>query len=171
MSYKKLKRPIDYLPKNPHKAIREVWCEMDLDTILDDLEYEDAEQRENFVDFYFQLLFFVEAIYFYNKVRDKKKMEHYERASQETKDFMDSINQRRKLTEKTTLNPVLVIVQFCELFSIKFVRIELWDFFDAVQTYEGHFKDFIEKEDVSHLYLNLLTLAEAANVIFKRPVL
>ena len=179
MEFTKSKRTIDYIPADPDKAIREVWKAIHLDTVLDEMEYwlymamanhlaiyENTEERANFVVFYFELLFFIEAIYFYDKLRDEEGKKRYEASTEEGKEFLDNINQRSRLTEDATLNPNPLIEEFCGMFPIAYARIELWDFFQAVNSYEGHFKSFINTEYSSQLYLNLLTLAEAAHILF-----
>ena len=178
--YKKEKRPIDYIPFHPHKAIQEVWGMIDLDNMLNDVEisfymavacpgwYE--EERPDLAEFHYHLLFFIEAMYFYNKPRDKEALSRYEKWSEEAKVFFDSINNRKRLSEYGAENPMKTIKEFCNKFPITYLRIEVWNFFEATNAYEGEFEDELTTYP-SIIYIALLTLCEAGHILSKNKVL
>ena len=176
MKFRKSKRPIDYLPGKPSTAIYESWKWESLDNLREQMDmwfyaalcsrhgaYDDPKEREMFILFYSNFITFIEATYFYNKARDIEQKKRYENASDELKKDMDSENLPVNLTEEQILNPAITMEAFCKKFSIVYIRIELWDWMEAVNYYKGEFE--IIKEFVSTQYLTLLTLCEAAYVI------
>ena len=177
MKFKKPKRPIDFLPSKPDKALQKVWSMESLDAVREQIDiwfyaslcssggiYDDPADREMFILFYHEFQIFIEAVYFYNKSLDTERRKNYEEASDEQKEFLDSLNLPTNLTEEQLLNPLPIIQAFCDKFSIKYIRIELWDWFESVVFYKGG-EFHITKEYVSIQYLRLLTLCEAAHVI------
>ncbi|MBN8853005.1 MAG: hypothetical protein J0H07_14200 [Sphingobacteriales bacterium] len=57
------------------------------------------------------------------------------------------------------------IKEFCLSYPLLYVRIELWDFFQAVQFYHGPLKEGIYQYNTSCLHMHLLTLLEAFYLI------
>jgi hypothetical protein len=91
-TFRKPNRPIDYLPNDPDKAIKEVWDTMGLDFMREQLEfwpsttmadygaiYEDSDEREQLLIFFNELMIFVEATYFYNRIRDEERKHRYQK--------------------------------------------------------------------------------------------
>lgn len=173
------KRPIDYLPYNVNKAISEAWLVFHLDSILDELEtwfkaalanplgnYEKAEERESFFIFYDGLIRLVEASYFYCKVidqeRDAKWMASW--TDQEREEHCKDSGPIN-LNEEQTKNPLPVFKEFCSLFCVEWIRIELWNFFEAARSSDGYFT--VDLTDITWLYLVLSTLTEAAYIVTK----
>lgn len=174
-------RAIDYAQRSPLKAINAVWDVFDLDYVLHELEgwhyaalshdesiYRGIEQRSAFIAFYNELLTFIEAMYFLNEIEDKEKAERSEKMSDEVKALYAGYNRPRKLDEKAISNPIPKIVNFCNVFPIEYVRVELWDFFEAVGVYDGVFQESIGRQNLFSLYEHLLTLLEAGFILVKR---
>lgn len=159
----KHRRPCDYLPDDPLTAIDESWGDTWAILVMDEVvmwfyislshdgsSYDELSERARFVEFYIDLLPFLEAMYFYNE--RKKSKDNSEYSSQHlNKDEMD--------------DPLQIIRPFCSKYPLSYVRIELWDFFQAVQFYEGPLKENIQKYDTSSFHQHLLTLVEAFYLI------
>jgi hypothetical protein len=120
-----------------------------------DSAYDDIEDRAELVSFYLELSFFVDAIYFYNKLSQKKK------------DVSVDGNQGRRLTDESKENPTPLIEEFCEAFTMKDVRNIMWFWFETVCNYQGELKENIYALATHDFYLNLLTLVGSAQVIFR----
>jgi hypothetical protein len=175
------KRPIDYLPEHPTEAIRQIWIDADIEYILYEIPYwlymalshegavynDTVEERRLFIEFYADLLPFIEATNFFNEIEiaeqnDKKPDSH---APRKKILLYGGDYQAVYLSKTEVINPLLVIARFCKTYSIPYVRIELWHFFQAVQYYDGPLKEFIYKDNTHNFYLNLLTLVEAGHLL------
>jgi hypothetical protein len=173
----KTKRPIDYLPDAPKEAIRQVWKDTDGDYVLAELPYwlymalshestiynEDFVKRASFITFYTHLLPFVEASYFFNEVESAEK-EEMGKVPRKKYIWLDKY-QPEFLDKEQAVNPITVIAVFYNAFPLSYARIELWDFFEAVQFYEGPLKQKIYPLNIGAFYLNLLTLVEARHLL------
>ena len=72
------------------------------------------------------------------------------------------------LTKKEMLDPRPVMTAFCLKYPIVYARRELWDFFQAAESYSGPFRAHVSKYIFSEYYLKLLTLVEAAYAITRQ---
>jgi len=178
----KFKRPIDYVNYDPLRALKEVFDSCDLDYILNELpfwfymalsaeiaEYDDHEERRNFVDFYYELTYLVEAMYFFNKLKNPEKPMSIECLPDDLKEWQLSRNRCRNLSEEQTANPFPLIKRFCKRHSPLYVRIELGHFFEAVGNYRGRFTQYINGQNAFNFYLNLLCLAEVGYRLTTKP--
>jgi len=162
--YNKPIRPIDYLPEEPYVAIRESCHEYDVQHVMWELplwfyislsheasQYDTLEERVIFIEFYLELRSFLEAAYLFykRKVDDPDKKPTKEQY------------QPQYLGAEGINDPMIFIRQFCHKFPLLYVRIELWDFFQAVQFYEGPLKEGIYKYATSCLHMHILTLVES----------
>jgi hypothetical protein len=177
----KLKRPIDYISQDPIRALKEVFDEVNLDYILDELpfwfymalsskwsEYKHGKQRRNFIEFYHELTYFIEAMYFFNKSKNTDEVKQIDELPDQTKDFIYKNNLPRNLSEAQTANPLPLIRTFCRIYPLTYIRIELWHFLIAGGTYQGRFTENIFKENVYNYYLNLLCLVEVGYILTKK---
>jgi len=169
--YNKQKRAIDFLPADPYKAIAEVCVLYDVDHILRELPawlnmsfshecsaYDNLEDRSRFIEFYDNLLPFIEAAYAF---RDIKIPNEY------SGDYSVGVPYEfQYITMEEIADPMIVIRRFCEQYPLLYVRIELWDFFQAVQFYDGLLKEAIYRYDTSCLHLYIQTLVEAFYLIW-----
>ena len=169
--------PTDHLPDSPLLAIAGVWSEFDLDYLLDDeLPYwflmavstplfEDNDSRQRFVEFYYDFLEFIEAIFFYSKSRNlalKRKLAI--RSKLMDGELLQS-NLPRRLAAKDVARPMRVICQFCQRYALTDAKKELADCFESVMVYEGRFKEVIFKENIFRLYNNLACLLEGGYLV------
>jgi len=162
----KEKRPIDLLPNEPYNAIADVCRLYDMNYILKELPiwfrmslshdssaYDVVEERARFIEFYDDLLPFIEAAY----VFAKEKMPQEQPAFKPTKWSYHP----EYLSIEERADPMIIIIRFCELYPLLYVRIELWDFLQAVQFYKGPLKEKIYQYDTSCLHLYIQALVEA----------
>jgi len=163
--YSKRKRPSDYLPEEPFTAIKESCFHYDAEHVLWELNlwlcispshegstYDELKERARFIEFYLYFLIFIEAVYIYYK--QKMPNEEPLREPEEAHQFLC-------LTKEQKSEPTTAIKEFCTSYPILYVRLELWDFFQAVQFYHGPLKESIYQYDTSCLHMHMLTLIEA----------
>lgn len=176
-TFRKQARPIDYLPIDPDKAVKEVWDYMDLDSMRKQLEfwphaaiadygaiYEDSDEREQLLIFFHELLRLIEAAYFYNYTESK-----YAEKGKDLNELIDKCNLPIRISAEQARDPIPLIAKFCQMFPLYYSRIELWELFDAVVSYGGeYFADKIDKRGLPTLYINLETLVVAAPLITRR---
>lgn len=175
--FSKIKRPIDHIPHDVHMAIREVWAMVELNELLKDVEsaffmaitsdeYENMEDRDSFVIFYSKLLPFIELMYFYYRSTDKVMIDHYESMSDERKLTHDNANRKHRISMDQANNPLIDIKAFCKNFSIEYIRIELWQFLDAINSNKYE----VVEEPKNHsniIYMALITLCESGYILLK----
>jgi hypothetical protein len=175
----KLKRPIDYLPAQPHRAIYESWKGLHLNQVRDAMDiwfyatlkdstrnYNDAVERAKFMLFYGNLGVVIEATYFYNKDRDTERKNEYEAASDKRKKELDSMNQPLNIPKEGITNAIHYMRIFCKRFLITDIRIALKNWFEAVSKWEGDFD--IAKESAPGSYCVILALCEASYEIINK---
>ena len=161
--YEKSKRPHDYLPDDPARAIDKSWGSTWAEIVMDEMTnwfyiamsdeesiYDSFELRVRFVEFYVDLLPFIEATYCYDRIKEAKDTSAY--ATQH-------------LTGEEENDPMIVIRQFCNKYPLHYVRCELWDFYETIQFYEGPLKERIDVHNTCNMHLHLLTLVEASYLI------
>lgn len=171
------KRPIDYLPYNVNKAISEAWLKFSLQNVLDELEswfnaaltnplgcYKNAHERESFFIFYYELIRLIEATCFYDGIlnRDRNVKQIKSSTKKEKKVYTEG-NSPINFSFEQAENPLHIIKEFCSSFSAEWVRIELWNFFEAARSSDGYFS--VDLTHITLLHLILSTLTEAAYVI------
>lgn len=174
----KNRRPIDLLPDHPYQAIKGAWDSVDLDYLLAELQawfymaisceegaYDQKDQREPFIQFYDRLLYLVEALYFLNKRRDYEKINKLAQQSKEAQDWAATLNLPRLLDKQEVKNPIPIIQHFCNDFPLEYTRIELWDFLEAVELYDGPFREQSSGASICEFYIILATLIEATYLI------
>jgi hypothetical protein len=179
-TFQKPKRPIDYLPNDPNKAMHEVWNAMDLDFMREKLEYwpeiamcdyadvyEESDDREQFLIFFNELLIFIEAAYFYYKDNDDERRGRDEEKDEDAKELIDSYNLPKKISDEAARDPLPLVEHFCKMFSLNYTRIELWDLFESVTCYSGEYfaGKGVDRIILNHLYICLSALTEAAYII------
>jgi len=166
--FNKRKRACDYLPEEPFTAIKESCFYYDVEHVMWEMplwlyislshegsQYDTLEERVVFIEFYQELLPFIEAAYlFYRKKVDDPDKKPTREPYQPQHLWADEIS-----------DPMIIIRQFCQRFPLLYVRIELWDFFQAVQFYKGPLKEGIYQYDTSCMHMHLLTLVEAFYLI------
>lgn len=182
--FQKTKRPIDYLPDYPKEAIRQIWILADIQYVFHEIPYwfymalshdgavyDDAvETRSTFIEFYADLLPFIEATHFFNELErvEEKDKKDDSRAPHKKILLYGGPHQPAYLNKAELADPLLVMRTFCQTYPLSYVRIELWHFFEAVQYYEGPFKKLIYQYNTQNFYLNLLTLVEASHLLIKK---
>ena len=171
------KEPRDFLPDHPLLGIDEVWKDFDLDYLMDEeLPYwflmavstevfEDNENRRQFVEFFYDFLEYLEAIYFFSESRSarmKKKLAARRKSGDEV---LLKCNLPRRLTAKEVARPKAVITGFCNRYLLIYAKKELENCFESIILYEGRFKDIIYKENIFRLYSSLACLLEAGYLL------
>lgn len=133
--FSKPPRLIEKVHSQPEEVIREVFAEVILSDLLEDLlpswlqvamvnsdsPYSDGDGREILHEFYHQLLLFIEALY----VTYEEPAEH--------KVYSLSVEQ--------LADPWQVVTAFFQQFSVEYIRRELHDFLDAGIGYAGVYPD------------------------------
>ncbi len=172
-----IKEPKDFLPDQPLLGIDEVWKDFDLDYLMDDeLPYwllmgvstevfEDNEDRRQFVEFFYDFMEYLKAIYFFSlsrSTRMKKKLIAMQKTGDEV---LMKCNLPRRLTAKDVARPKAVITEFCQRYVLAYAKKELANCFESVMLYEGRFKEIIFKENIFRLYSNLDCLLEAGYLL------
>lgn len=171
------KEPNDWLPDHPLLAVAGVWKEFDLDYLLDDELpywflmavstnlYEDTDDRQRLVEFFYDFLEFIESMFFFNKSRNiaKKRKVTVKPMSKDAELFQSNLP--RRLKAKDVARPMPVIVLFCQRYTFRAAKKELADCFESVIAYEGRFKDAIFKENIFRLYNYLACLLEAGYLL------
>ena len=172
-----IKEAKDFLPDQPVMGIDEVWKDFDLDYLMDDElpywflmavsteVYEDNEDRQQFVEFFYDFMEYLEAIYFFSLSRSArmKRMLAFRRKIGD-EDLL-KCNLPRRLTTKGVARPKAVISRFCEQYDLGYAKKELANCFESVMLYEGRFKDIIFKENIFRLYSSLDCLLEAGYLL------
>ena len=145
----KQKRAVDYLPYQPYHALEKAWedrdlidvtCELDLWLYMalshDKAKYSEVNQRAIFLQFYYDFYYLIETSYFLNlrqiAIRDISESEI---TSFLEKQYLSTDTHR--LQPHHVEEPFPVIQDFILKYRPEYIRIELWDFFDAVQLYDG----------------------------------
>jgi|SRR6185437_11887666 len=145
----KEKRAVDFLPNQPYHALEKIWeerdlidvtCELDLWLYMalshDKTKYLEVNQRASFLQFYYDFYYLIETSYFLNlrqiAIRDMPENEIEPFLS---KEYLSTDTHR--LQPYHVEDPFPVIQDFIRKYSLEYIRIELWDFFDAVQLYDG----------------------------------
>ena len=133
--FSKPPRLIEKVNTQPEEVIREVFSEVILGDLLDDLlptwlhvalvnsdsAYSDGDGREVLHEFYDQLLLFIEALYVIYEV--------------------PAAHKAYCLSAEQMADPRQVVAAFFQQFSIEYIRRELHDFLDAGIGYAGVYPD------------------------------
>jgi hypothetical protein len=173
-------RAIDHLPNSPLAALEDVWKEEDISHFIhgeitiwfymafsnDTAIYvdDDGESRIQFIEFFADPLPIIEAIYCYDQM-SLYYTKH--RAWPDVKQLTNAIREKTDgdysciyLTENEMIDPRQVMVNFCIKYPIDYGRRELWDFFQAAESYSGPFRAKVSKYFFLDYYLKLLTIVE-----------
>lgn len=154
--FSKPARLIEKVNTQPEEVIREVFSEVILGDLLDDLlpnwlrvamvnsdsPYSDGDSLAILHEFYDQLLLFIEALYVI-----------YE-APAEHKAYC--------LSEKQLTDPKQVVTAFFQQFSIEYIRRELHDFLDAGIGYAGVYSNGFTPWQAWTCYNHVVCLVEGA---------
>jgi len=175
------KEPIEYLPKEPLSAIERVWKDVDLDYVLDDElsiwlymaiasktgnygPYDDCDDRATMADFFYDFLLYVEALYFYNQEGDPSPKKRKKRSNALGPSWPEC-NQPRRLSQEQLKDTLGVVQDFFKKYPIGQARKEWSDFYEAVQLYEGRFKELVFKTNIFRMYTSLSCLLEAGYLL------
>jgi hypothetical protein len=183
-TFKKPDRPIDMLPGNPILALKMVWKDESVQDIVHSqianwfymalsnecsiYANDNIKIRAQFIEFYADLLPIIEATHCYN-VRslffdenqiwpDEKQMHEAIHGDLGCDYFYTYIS------DTDIYNPCHPMVKFCIKYPLDYVRRELWDFFQGVETYNGPFRKHVATF-FSDYYLRVLTMVEASYVL------
>jgi len=171
------KEPKDFLPDQPLLGIDEVWDDFDLDYLMDEeLPYwflmavstevfEDNEDRRQFVEFFYDFMEYLEAIYFFNLSRSGRMKRRLALLRKLGDELLLKSNQPRRLSAKEVARPKAVITKFCQRYVLAYGKRKLANCFEAVILYDGRFKDVIFKENIFRLYCSLDCLLEAGYLL------
>lgn len=154
--FTKPKRLIEKVNEQPEAVIREVFSEVTLEDLHEDLLpawlrvavmnieslYSDDDSREILYEFYEQLLLFIEALYVLYEV----PTEHEACCSSEVQ----------------LVEPRQVVAAFFKQFSIEYIRRELHDFLDAGVGYAGVYPNGFTPWQAWMVYNHAVCLVEAA---------
>ncbi|NCT74073.1 MAG: hypothetical protein GXC78_06070 [Chitinophagaceae bacterium] len=119
----------------------------------DDSAYTEAPARENLLAFIHAFQRTIEALY----ITRLKKMKYKALA-------LSALNTPQLLTPQEQSQPMLVIRQFTEKFSLSYTQAELLDLLEAVICYQG--KKKMQLGSVVFIYQRLCLLANVAYLLF-----
>lgn len=170
--FKKHKWRIEMAQEDPYGCIAEVFTWIHLDDFRDELQewfrvalingesaYDEGPAREDVMDFCDELQLLMEALQVINmKPEDVRRWK--EGLLDDLRKEIESYNQPMLLTEEQKADPSLVIRNFCNAFSLSYVRRELWDLLDSVIFYGRETSAWSPDPHIT--YRCLLALAEAA---------
>jgi hypothetical protein len=172
-----IKEPKDFLPDQPVLCIDEVWNDFDLEYLMDDEMpywflmavstevFEDNEDRRQFVEFFYDFMEYLEAIYFFSLSRSTRmKRKLAARRKIGDGDLLKG-NLPRRLTAKDVARPKVVITGFCQRYVLAYAKKELSNCFESVILYEGRFKEMTFKGNIFRLYSSLDCLLEAGYLL------
>ena len=177
-----IRKPIRLLEKvnrHPLSCLQEVYKTFHLSDIKSELEewfhvglsndnsaYEEGQQRSNLIRFNGELQILSEALHLVNKAHQPKGVKDWmEGLPPEIKNEIQQYNQPTKLSHEEMINPMQVVKQFCKAFTREYAIREMWDWLDAVITYEGEYPKAVYKGNIIIFYECLLCLIESAFVL------
>jgi len=132
----------------------------------DNSAYEDGIQRSNLMRFNGELQILAEALCLINKSHQPKGLkDRMERLPPEIKMVMQQYNQPTKLSLEEMINPMQVVKRFCSVFTREYANREMWDWLDAVITYDGEYPNAVYKGHILTFYECLICLIESAFVL------
>lgn len=178
--FQKPKWPIDTAYEDPYGCISEVFTCIHLDDFRDELQewlrialindqsaYDEGPAREDVMDFCDELKLLMEALQVINMNREPDDMRKWkEGLPDDLREEIESYNQPILLTEEQRANPLSVIIDFCNMFTLSYARRELWDLLDSVTFYGRETSAWAP--DLHITYKCLLALVEAAYVLYQR---
>lgn len=176
--FQKRESPIDRFQNNPYGCINEVFTWFQLDDLGDNLQqwlhialindqsaYDEGSAREDVMDFCDELQLLMEALHVINENHKPVKAKKWlEKLPVKLREELKKYNQPVMLTEEQKADPQIIIKDFCDTFSLSYVRRELWDLMDSVVFYERNGNT--QRSEPQAVYKCLLALVEAAYVIY-----
>jgi hypothetical protein len=170
---------MDEVNKSPVASVRKVFEGFHLDDLRIELKqwfevgissdnsvYEDGENRSNLIRFNGALQILVEAFHVFNSLHQPKSVkDRLEQLPPEIRKELQERNQPTNLSAEEVNNPMLAIKQFCRVFKREYAIRELWDWLEAVITYDGEYPKGVYKGYVLVFYEYILCLIEAAFVL------
>lgn len=164
------------IKKHPLRCLHKIFQIFHLDDISADISawqqlalandrsaYDEGDAREQLMEFCNEFIRLAEAPHIINEKNQERK-----NLSKEVTDIITKMNQTSSLTIEEQSNPMVVINNFCKMYSYNYMRTELWDLLEAVITYEG--KKKVNRSSLLLLYQSMLCLMRVAYILHKQPV-
>jgi hypothetical protein len=168
IQYIKKKRLVDHASDNPLYVIKLVFTIDRLDSIKDCCQrwlkltfinkdpinkYHDDKQLSVLLAFYYNLLVLLEALHIIYSIREKVKIKCPEYLL---------------LDQQQQANPLEVVNNFCNSFSLVYIHRELWDWLRAGIIFAGTYSKEFNEADVISTHDFILCLTEAAHGLYKQ---
>jgi hypothetical protein len=170
--YNKPPRLIEMANSDPFHVIKEVYQQKRLHFLKDNitdwlhvalandtLQYETGQQRTVLLDFYNQLLLFIEAAYVVIQKFEPEKAN--ESDSNTDNHIQENYNEPTLLSREQIQNPLPVMADFFKLYPITYIRRELWDWCYAGLSYTGTYPNDLCSGAVFDTYDYTLCLIQA----------
>lgn len=175
--YNKPPRLIEMANTNPLHVIREVFQQKRLHFLKDNItdwlhvalsnetfEYETGEKRTVLLDFYNQLLLFIEAAYLTIQCCEPEKTN----LSESNLNIKPDYNNTTLLSREQIKNPLPVMADFFKQYSITYICRELWDWCYAGVSYIGAYPNNLCPGVVLDTYDYTLCLVQASWQLIKK---
>jgi hypothetical protein len=133
----------------------------DVGLINDQTGYEEATERESLLEFSYDFLSLMDALYLIYQA-DAEVKERRDKLSDESKELLSQENLPEYLPEDQVLKPMQYVKDFFGYYPIVYVRRELWDLFVSVLDFDGYFVIEIQKGMLGFSYEWFVRLADAA---------
>jgi len=174
--FSKMPRLMDGAIEEPYKCVANAFITFSLDDICDVLKqwlmiamrnelsaYDKASDRTDLMDFCDALQELIEALQVINE-KDKPpgSNDWKDRLPQDLREAAKKFDQPELLTEEQTENPMMVLKEFFEMFTMDYVRVELWDLLDSAISYEEEGKRYVAGHNLLLTHDCLLCLVQAA---------